>query len=72
VPLGKILEDRFTVVTDSSQLQSLCLEPISCALQLHELCFAEGSPISGAEEKQNRALGAFQRVVGLFVTELIG
>jgi len=40
-------------------------------LQLHELRFAKGSPICGAEEKDNRAFWTFQRFVGLFVTELI-
>jgi hypothetical protein len=40
-------------------------------LQLHELRFAKGSPICGAEEKDNRAFLTFQRFVGLFVTELI-
>jgi hypothetical protein len=41
-------------------------------LQLHELRFAEGSPIGGAEEKENRTLRTFQCFVGLFVAELIG
>jgi hypothetical protein len=40
-------------------------------LQLHELRFAKGSPICGAEEKDNRAFWTFQCFVGLFVTELI-
>jgi hypothetical protein len=40
-------------------------------LQLHELRFAKGSPICGAEEKDNRAFWTFQSFVGLFVTGLI-
>jgi len=40
-------------------------------LQLHELRFAKGSPICGAEEKDNRAFWTFQCFVGLFMTELI-
>jgi hypothetical protein len=41
-------------------------------LQLHELRFAKGSPISGAEEKENRTLRTFQCLVGLLMAELIG
>src|ERR1700747_3694733 len=71
VPLGEVLEDSLTVVTDSGQLQSLRLKPFFCTLQLHELRFTEGSPVGGAEEEQNSALRTFLCVVGLLVAKLI-
>jgi hypothetical protein len=37
----------------------LRLKSLLCALQLHELRFAEGSPISRTEEKDNRTLRTF-------------
>ena len=68
---GEVLEDSLAIVTDSGQLQSLRLEPLFCVLQLDQLRFAEGSPVGGTEEKQDRALRTFQCVIGLFVTRLI-
>jgi len=56
VPFGKILQDGWTIVTDGGQLQSLRFESLLRVLQLHELRFAEGSPIGGAEEKKDRAV----------------
>jgi hypothetical protein len=40
-------------------------------LQLHELRFAEGSPIGGTKEKQNCSFRTLQCLVGLFAAELI-
>jgi hypothetical protein len=40
-------------------------------LQLHELRFAEGSPIGRAEEKEHRSVRPFQRIARDFVPELI-
>jgi hypothetical protein len=54
VPLGKIREDRWTIVAYCSQIKPLLFEPIFGVLQLHELRFAEGSPIGGSKEKENR------------------
>jgi len=41
-------------------------------LQLHELRFAEGSPVSRTEEKEDSAVRPLERLVGLFMTELVG
>ena len=71
MPLGEVLQDSWTIVADRRQLNSLRLESLLCSLQLHELRFAKGSPICGAEEEDNRAFWTFQCFVGLFVTELI-
>jgi len=71
VPLGEVLQDSWTIVADRRQLNSLRLESLLCALQLHELRFAKGSPISGAEEKEDRALGPLESLVGVLLAELI-
>jgi hypothetical protein len=72
VPLGEILQDRRAIVADSGQFESLRFKSLLRVLQLHELRFAEGSPIGRAEEKKDRALRALQSLVGLFLAELIG
>jgi hypothetical protein len=72
VALGEVFQDGWTIVANSHQLESLRLESLFCFSQLHELRFAEGSPIGGAEEKDNRTLRTFQCLVGLFPAELIG
>jgi len=41
-------------------------------LQLHELRFAEGSPIGGTKKKKHSALRSFEGLVGLLMAELIG
>jgi hypothetical protein len=40
-------------------------------LQLHELRFAEGSPIGRTKKKKDSALRPFEGLVGLFMAELI-
>jgi hypothetical protein len=40
-------------------------------LQLHELRLAEGSPICGPEEKEDGAFRTLERLVGVFMAELI-
>ena len=69
--LSEVHEDRWTVIADRSEAKALLFESFFCILQLHELRFAKGSPICGAEEEDNRAFWTFQCFVGLFVTELI-
>jgi hypothetical protein len=71
VPLGEVLEDSLTIVADRGQLKSLRFKSLFCVLQLHELRFAEGSPVGGTEEKQDSAVRALERLVGLFMAELI-
>ncbi len=56
MPVGKVFQDRWTVVTNRSEFDSLCFKSLFGVLQLHELRFAEGSPIRGAEEEKNRAV----------------
>jgi len=73
VPPGEVLQDSRTIVADGGQLQSLRLKSLLCALQLHELRFAEGSPIGGAKKKkEDSALRPFHGLVGLCMAELIG
>jgi hypothetical protein len=71
VPLAKIHEDRWTIVAYCSQIEPLLHEPFLGVLQLHELRFAEGSPIGGTKEKENCPFWTLQCLVGLFVAELI-
>ena len=68
----KILQNGWTIVADRRQLKTLRCEPLFCALQLHELRFAEGSPVGRTEEEENSALRSLERLVGLFMTKLIG
>src|ERR1700757_2497592 len=71
VPLAKIHEDRWTIVAYCSQIEPLLLEPFFGVLQLHELRFAEGSPIGGTKEKENCSFWTLQCLIGLFVPKLI-
>jgi hypothetical protein len=50
----------------------LRLKSLFCVLQLHELRFAEGSPVGRAEEKEHCAIRPLERLVGLIMAELIG
>jgi hypothetical protein len=72
VAVGKELEDRVRVIADGGQLEALLFKSCGGVLQLDQLLFAEGSPIGGAEEKQDRTLGAAQRFECLQLSELVG
>jgi hypothetical protein len=72
VPLGEVLEDSLAIVANRGQLKSLRFKSLFRVLQLHELRFAEGSPVGGTEEKEDSAVRALERLVGLFMAELIG
>ena len=56
MPHGEITEDGLAIIADRSQPESLFLKSLFSILQLHELRFAKGSPIGGAEEKKHRAI----------------
>jgi len=71
VPHGEIIEDGLAIIADRSQPESLFLKSLFSVLQLHELRFAKGSPIGGAEEKKHRAIRPLQRLDGLLMTKLI-
>ena len=72
MPLGEVFQDSRTIVADGGQLQALRLKSLFCVLQLHELRFAEGSPVGRAEEKEYCAIRPLERLVGLHMAELIG
>jgi len=71
VPVGKVLQDRWTVVTDRRKLDALGFKSLFCILQLHELRFAEWSPIRGTEEEKNGATRPLERLIGLLVPKLV-
>ena len=71
MPPGEVLQDGWTIVANRGQLKSLRFKSLSCVLQLHELRFAEGSPVGRAKEKEHCALRPLERLVGLFMAELI-
>ena len=71
MPAGKIFQDCWAVVADRGQLQSLRFESLLRGLQLHELRFAEGSPIGRAEEHQHGTACTLERLIGLFPAKLI-
>ncbi len=70
--IGKEFQDRLGVVADGRQLQALLFESRNGALQLDQLPLAEGSPVGGAEEKENDAAAPFQGVERLGFAELVG
>src|SRR5437763_8912204 len=72
VPLSEILQDRGAIVADGGKFEAFVFKSSLRVLQLHELRFAEGSPIRRAEEKKNCALRTLQSLVGLSSAELIG
>jgi len=53
MPVSKVFQDRRTVVTDRGEFDSLSFKSLFGILQLHELRFAEGSPIRGTEEEED-------------------
>jgi hypothetical protein len=71
VPAGKVLQDHWTVITDRRELDTLGFKSLFCILQLHELRFAEGSPIRGTEEEKHRAVRPLERLIGLLVPKLV-
>ncbi len=72
MPISEVLQDGPTIVANRGQFKSLRLKSLFCVLQLHELRFAEGSPVGRTEEEENSALRSLERLVGLFMTKLIG
>jgi len=72
MPVCKVLEDCRAVIANGSHLDPLLLEALFRMLQLHELRFAEGSPVGGPEEEENRAARSLQALVRLLMTKLIG
>jgi hypothetical protein len=71
LPIGEVLEDRLTVIADGCDLDPALFEPLLGVLQLDQLRFAEGSPISGTEEKQNRPFCPLQGLDGLVMVILV-
>jgi hypothetical protein len=71
VPVGEVLEDRLTVITDGRDRDSVLFESLFGILQLDELRFAEGSPIGGTEEKKNRTVRPLQCLNGLATAKLV-
>ncbi len=71
VPRSKVLEDCRAVIADGCQFDSLFFKSLFRILQLHELRFAEGSPVGGPEEEQNRTVRSLQCFVGLLMAKLI-
>jgi hypothetical protein len=72
VTVREILQNGWTIVANRRELEALRCEPLFCVLQLHELRFAEGSPVGRTEEEKNSAVRSFKRLVGLLMPELIG
>ena len=71
VPAGEVFQDCLTIVADGSDLDSVLFEPLSGILQLHELRFAERSPIGGAHKEKNCSVRSSQLLDGLLMTKLI-
>ena len=55
--LGKVRQDRLTIVANRGELDALLFELCFGVLQLHELRFAKRSPVRGTEEKDDRPFG---------------
>ena len=69
--LSEVLQYGRTVVADRSQLDPMLPKSLFRILQLHELRFAERSPIRGPEEKKNRSVGFAQCVIWRGIAKLI-
>ena len=68
---GKGGEDLWGVVADGGEVEAALLEFTEMDLQLHELSFAVGSPIGGAEEEQDEAFWALEGGEGAGLAGLI-
>jgi hypothetical protein len=62
LPLREVFQDRLGIVADRSKFDPLFLESRFRILQLDQLPFAVGSPISRTEEEKNCALGSLKAV----------
>ena len=71
LPVGKILQHRDRVVADRCQPQPLLPDRTQVSLQLHELRFAEGSPVGRAEKDKHRSFRASDGFQGLSPSFLI-
>jgi hypothetical protein len=72
VALSEVLQDCRAVIADGSQLDASRFKSLSCVLQLHQLRFAEWSPICRTEEKKHRSTRSFECVAGNLMAELVG
>ena len=71
VPVGKVLEDGRAVVANGRQLESVLCKFLLGVLQLDQLRFAKGSPVSGPEKENHSTPRTLERFVGLFLPELV-
>ena len=71
VPISKVLEDRSTIVADRRKPDPLLLKSCLCILQLHELRFAERSPVRRTEKEKDRSSRTSECLIGLLSTKLI-
>jgi hypothetical protein len=71
VPVREEFQDFCRVVADGCQLDALLFESWRGALQLDQLPFAEGSPVSRPEKEKNGAVGSFEGVESLYAAKLV-
>jgi hypothetical protein len=71
VSLGKVFQDRWTVIADRGEFDSLGFKSSFGILQLHELRFAKGSPVGGTEKEKHRSIRSFQCLIRLLVAKLV-
>jgi hypothetical protein len=69
--VGKILQHGNRVIADRCQPQPLLPDRIQISLQLHELRFAERSPVGRAEKDEHRSFRASDGFQGLSAAFLI-
>ena len=69
--IGKELEYRYGIVTDSREAQASFLQSISAVLQLDQLAFAEGSPVSRAVEDKHGSARSTDGLEGLGCAVLV-
>jgi len=71
VPVRKKFQDFFRVIADGRQLDPLFFKSWERALQLDQLPFAEGSPVSGTEKEKHGAVRAFEGIESLLAAKLV-
>jgi hypothetical protein len=71
VLIGKVFDDRFTVIAERGQLDALLLKSGDRGLQLNQLPFAVRSPIGGTKNQQRRSFRSPQSFKRLFMAKLV-
>ena len=71
LPIRETLERTDRVIADGRYAESLLPDRVQALFQLDELDLAEGSPIRGTEEEENRSVRCLQTFQCLLPPKLV-